>query len=499
MSQRPNILLITADQWRGDCLGIAGHPQVQTPNTDALAREGTYFSRHYAATAPCSPARASLYTGLYQMNHRVLANGSPLDDRFDNVARAARRAGYLPTLFGYTDTSADPRCHDPQDPVLTSYEGILPGFIAGQLLLEDDKTWLAWLKERGYTSEQLARIHHVEQQGEERISLAPTLYGADETPTAFLTGAFLSWRDQQSADQPWFAHVSYLRPHPPICVPEPFNRMYEPDASADFAGAPTPDEEAEVHPLLAALQTSQKLGHHIPGADGPVRDLTRKDLARIRALYYGMISEVDHQLGRLLEGLKAAGDYDNTLIILTSDHAEMMGDHWLLGKAGFHEQSYHVPLVIKAPGESGGHVVDAFTSAVDVFPTLLDVLGIRPGHQPDGCSLLPFTGGETPEDWRDAVLWEYSYRQLTVEGTQMNAPGKSLISLRAEAWQYVHCPELPDLFLAGLPGAPLEPVPLDMVPAARRIECMERLLAARMTLQDETLCHAMVWSFHADR
>lgn len=121
-----NVLFITADQWRGDCLGLAGHGVVKTPHTDALAAEGTAFLQHYSAAAPCSPARAAMYTGLWQMNNRGVANGSPLAHRFDNMARAARRAGYRPTLFGYTDISADPRSHAPEDPALKTYEGILP-------------------------------------------------------------------------------------------------------------------------------------------------------------------------------------------------------------------------------------------------------------------------------------------------------------------------------------------------------------------------------------
>ena len=89
----PNILLITLDQFRGDCLSAAGHPLVQTPNLDALAANGVRFTRHYSQASPCAPGRASLYTGMYQMNHRVVANGTPLDERFDNIALAARRAG----------------------------------------------------------------------------------------------------------------------------------------------------------------------------------------------------------------------------------------------------------------------------------------------------------------------------------------------------------------------------------------------------------------------
>ncbi|MFO7921981.1 MAG: sulfatase-like hydrolase/transferase, partial [Nioella sp.] len=150
MTARPNILLITADQWRGDSLGLMGHPVARTPNLDALAREAVVFRNHYATCAPCSPARASLYTGLYQMNHRVVSNGTPLDARFDNMALAARRAGYRPTLFGYTDTTLDPRGRDPNDPDLQSYEEVLPGFTCRQPLREDDRTWITWLGKRGH-------------------------------------------------------------------------------------------------------------------------------------------------------------------------------------------------------------------------------------------------------------------------------------------------------------------------------------------------------------
>ena len=114
-----NVLFITLDQFRGDSLSCAGHPIVQTPHLDALASQGVRLGAHYSQAAPCSPGRASLYTGMYQMNHRVVANGTPLDDRFDNIARIAGRAGYEPVLFGYTDQAIDPRLvADRDDPRL---------------------------------------------------------------------------------------------------------------------------------------------------------------------------------------------------------------------------------------------------------------------------------------------------------------------------------------------------------------------------------------------
>eukprot|EP01037_Dinobryon_pediforme_P043276 gene43276-54206_t len=119
-----NVILITADQWRADCLGAAGHPVVKTPNIDRLAAEGVRFARHYGQAAPCSPARACLYTGLYQMTNRVVRNGTPLDHRHLTLAQAARALGYDPTLFGYTDIAVDPRTTTPADPWLRTYEGI---------------------------------------------------------------------------------------------------------------------------------------------------------------------------------------------------------------------------------------------------------------------------------------------------------------------------------------------------------------------------------------
>ncbi|NLA36751.1 MAG: sulfatase-like hydrolase/transferase, partial [Actinobacteria bacterium] len=123
-----NVLFITVDQWRGDSLSCVGHPLVQTPTLDALAADGVLFRSHFANIAPCAPSRASLYTGLYAHNHRVITNGTPLDDRHDNIARMARRAGYTPTLFGYTDTAIDPRTVSADDPRLFNYEGVLDGF-----------------------------------------------------------------------------------------------------------------------------------------------------------------------------------------------------------------------------------------------------------------------------------------------------------------------------------------------------------------------------------
>ena len=123
-----NVLLITADQFRGDCLSALGHDFVKTPHLDALASDGALFRNHYCQATPCSPTRASLLTGLYQLNHRVVRNGTPLDRRHDNLARMVRRHGHDPVLFGYTDQTRDPRETAGDDPWVATLRGCCRAF-----------------------------------------------------------------------------------------------------------------------------------------------------------------------------------------------------------------------------------------------------------------------------------------------------------------------------------------------------------------------------------
>ncbi|AHG47397.1 phosphonate monoester hydrolase [Rhizobium leguminosarum bv. trifolii CB782] len=498
--RRPNILLITADQWRGDCLSAAAHPCVKTPNVDALAREGTLFRRHYAGAAPCSPARATLYTGLYQMNHRVCRNGSPLDARFDNLALAARRAGYDPTLFGYTDTAPDPRAMDAGDPHLTTYEGVLPGFTSRQLLPEHERQWLSWLRSRGHANAVSRDIHIPVGAEPGEISDAAPAYSSDETQTAFLAGEFIRWLGEQ--DRPWFAHVSFLRPHPPFSVPEPFNRMFKPSEGPVFSRAANRDVEEASHPYLAYAMPRTGKGNFIHGATGPLSDWNGEDFAAIRTIYYGMISEVDAQLGRIWQALKDAGAWDDTLIVFTSDHAEMAGDHWTLGKGGFFDGSYHIPLVIRDPssGAAGG-IVDDFTSAADVFPTLCERLGVEAKNGLDGRSLMPFVnrgsgggGSGSRPDWRDAAFWEFDFRDIAEGQAEryfgLNSNECNLAVIRDARFKYVHFTALPPL-LFDLRDDPMEldNIAADPAYAAIRLEYAERLLSLRARHLDQTLAY----------
>lgn len=491
---KPNILLITADQWRGDCLGVAGHPVVKTPNLDRLAGEGVYFRKHFAGAAPCSPARAVLYTGLFQMNNRVCRNGTPLDHRFDNIARMARRAGYDPTLFGYTDVSPDPRVHDANDPDLTTYEGILPGFTVRQKLPEHEKPWLSWLRSRGHDVHDHISAHT--PPGAPDVSAAPPIYSKDETQTGFLAGEFIRWLSEQDQASPWFAHVSFLRPHPPFVVPEPYASLYAPSTGPDFCCHDDIETERAAHPYLAWQINRMKKADFVAGAEGRVRDWTDTQRRIIRALYWGMISEVDAQFGRLRQALEDAGAWDNTLLVFTSDHGEMMGDHHMFGKGGFFDASYHIPLIIKMAGEQGarGAAVDHFTQAADIAPTLSTVMDVTPRTALDGSSLAPFLAGETPANWRDAAFWEFDFRDVPDQAPEAHfglASRKcNLAVLRDDDFKYVHFAGLPSLLydLRTDPGE-LADVSDDPAYSGVRLALAEKLLSLRAAHLDQTLAN----------
>ena len=385
MSELPNVLFITLDQFRGDSLSCAGHPLVRTPNLDALAADGVRLARHYAQAAPCGPGRAALYTGTYMMTNRVVDNGTPLDDRFDNIARAARRAGYEPALFGYTDQAPDPRAFTaPDDPRLSNWQGVLPGFDP-VLELDDYYTpWLRWLTGFGYDVDDVSRALASESARPVEHSLS-----------AFQTDHLIRWIDRQSG--PWFAHASYLRPHPPYNAAGEFATMYDPAQCPEPLPVP-----ARRHPLHDELLAD-------PSTCAPVKPGA---VAAARAQYYGMISEVDYQLGRVWEFLRARGEWDNTLIVVTADHADQLGDQGLRQKLGFFESSYHILGIVRDPSPRAvrGAVVEQFTENVDLFPTVCDAVGIPVPRQCDGYPLTPFLRGEVPPGWREAAHYEWDWR-----------------------------------------------------------------------------------------
>jgi arylsulfatase A-like enzyme len=380
-----------------------------------------------------------------------------LDARHTNVALEARKAGYEPVLFGYTDVSADPRTYPPGDPALATYEGLLPGMTPEVWLRLEQRVWLKDLRAKGYeVPPGLLGVFrppagHPGAEGR-GATFAPALYRAEDSGTAFLTGAAMDYMTERT-DRPWFVHISYLSPHPPFVAPTPYHAMYDPAEVPRPVRAATAEEEAGQHPWLAQyLRNQQGTGYTYGRTSADHTSLSERDMLQLRATYYGMLSEVDAQIGRLVACLKASGQYDDTLIVFTSDHGEQLGDHWQLAKYGYFDQAFHIPLILRDPAADAGRgaTVEAFTENVDVMPTILEWLGLTPPVQCDGMSLAPFCRGETPAEWRQEAHWEYDFRDIVDGGYEaalgLTSDQCTLNVIRGARYKYVHFTALPALF-----------------------------------------------------
>lgn len=505
-----NILLISADQWRGDCLGCAGNVLASTPNLDRLAADGTRFSRHFCQAAPCGPSRASLLTGLYAMNHRSIQNGTPLDRRHTNIALEARRLGYEPMLFGYTDTTADPRSHSPRDPDLLSYGGVLPGFREGMRYQNEIfASWLEDLASRGYPIAHDSHAMMVPPAPAGRSfppagEAAP--YPAEHSDTAFTANRILDFLRARpdTLTQGWFIHAVFFRPHPPFFAPSPFH------AHVDPTRVPLPLREPQSiletsapHPFLAFWALQQKRIGYLTGHQRDVTALSDDEIRQMRAQYLGLIEEVDQHIGRLIDFLMQSGQYDRTRIIFTCDHGEQWGDHGLWGKGGYFDQSYHIPLIVKPPQATGleqtaqGRVVSAFTESVDILPTVLDLVGGELPPQCDGRSLGAWLRGKTPHHWRAAAHWEYDFRDVLNQTAEsyFHLPSNAchLNVLRSDRYKLVHFPALPPL-LFDLYRDPEEFVNRADDPdyQGALLEMTQRLLDLRMRHADQSLANSLV-------
>lgn len=408
MPHAGNVLFIIIDQLRADCLNGALAAHVDLPNLRAFMDEAVTFEQHFSVTNPCGPSRASILTGQYAMNHRSVRNGTPLRHDTPNIATEMRKAGYLPMLFGYTDTSADPRVHNQNDPILKSYEHPMNGFHeVVEMRLEESYPWRSHLMKKGYEFKDYWDVHKptAPSGGKPRLN-DPALYRAEDSDTAFLTDVFLNSMAPFSAEN-WFAHLTYIRPHPPLVAPAPYNDMYDPATLPRPAGLSDASEESAMHPFFGPTIANQTAGDFVLGFDDV--EPTLENIQTLRAVYLGLATEVDHHVGRVIQFLKDSGQYDDTMVVITADHGEMLGDRHSWGKMTVYDAAYKTPLMIRDPNNQAraGSVVSLPTESIDITPTILDWVGQPIPNSMDGRSLLPLLQGETPDDWRS-----YSFSEL---------------------------------------------------------------------------------------
>lgn len=501
MPSKRKILVIISDQMRADCIDGALADHVSLPNLAALQKDAVTFTKHYSVANPCGPARASIFTGQYPMNHRSIRNGTPLPHDIPNIAREMRKSGYNPMLFGYSDTGIDPRTRHPNDPDLTDEEGLLPGFREVlEMRAESSYPWRADLKSKGYDLPDYANFYDAISPNPSRPARPddPPFYKADDSDTAFLTDALIKDLSVRT-DQDWFAVATYIRPHPPLVAPEPYNKRYNPADLPMPKRLASAEEQAKVHPFMAGALNSPKMQSVVRGCE--VDSNNDDDVQTLRAIYLGLATEVDVHIERIIAFLKETGQYDDTVIIFTADHGEVMGDHHLWGKQNPYESAYRIPLIVRDPTNPAQHgtKVDVFTETVDFTPTILDLVGQDVPASMNGFSLRPFLEGEAPEDWRDAVHLELDFSEphsLTewqkATGTSMRE--SNLAILREEQFKLVH-------FNGGLPPLlfnlvcdpdELDDLASDPAHAGTLLRMTRKLLDRRMTQADSTLADVKI-------
>ena len=376
MDKRPNIILLMADQMRGDCLGIAGHPDVKTPFLDALAAEGVRYENAYSACPTCVPARATLYTGMSQKHTgRVGYEDLVPWDYPHTLAGELSKAGYYTQCVGKMHVHPlrnnlgfhDVRLHDGylhayRRPTTPSYE---------DQRVADDYYW--WLKQ------QLGVDADPVDTGLDCNSwvVRPWIYEEKYHPTNWVASECRDFLRRRDRSKPFFLMASFVRPHPPLDAPEYYLNLYKDESLAEPWRGDWND-----------CVRWERDGHSYHAQTAPSDE---SYIQQLRAGYYAAITHMDHQIGRLVSALVEEQIMDNTIILFVSDHGEMLGDHLMFQKAKPFQGSIRVPLFISGPERyvgKHGTVCTDLAELRDVMPTLLELAGAPIPETVDGTSLL---------------------------------------------------------------------------------------------------------------
>lgn len=483
-----NVLFVMCDQLRWDYLSCYGHPVLETPAIDGLARRGVRFDRAYVQSAVCVPSRMSFYSGRYMSSHGSTWNHVPfpacevtLGDHLAAAGREATLAGkthVIPDVaslerLGLPRNSRDARLRlDGGFGELDRYDGHAP---PGK-----ESGYADYLRAHGYDHPDPWTQFVVgawDEQGQHangwllRHAHRAAKVREEHSETAYMTDRALAYLRAQG-DKPWVLHLSYIKPHWPLMAPDPYHAMYR-DADTGRILKADPAHE-NPHPVLQAYRATHE----------DCLSYGREEVVRhVRPTYMGLIRQVDDHLQRVLDYLETSGLARNTLIIFTADHGDHLGDHGLGEKELFYEQAVRVPMIVVDPrpdadGTRGTACTD-MVEGIDIVPTILESLGLPAApHVVEGQSLLPLLHGRRVSGWRDAAFSEldYAFRDAR-RALNRSVDTCQAWMVRTERWKYVHWRGMrPQLF--DMSGDADELVDLGDAPGydAVRQEMKDRLL-----------------------
>ena len=452
-SQSKNILFIMYDQLRFDYLSCAGHKSLATPNFDRVAAKGVRFTNAYVQSPVCGASRMSTYTGRYVASHGASWNKYPIRVGEMTMGDHLRALGMDCWLIGKTHMEADTegmaRLGIDKDSIIgvrqsecgfdpfVRDDGLHGNAYAGNYG-ENDGPYNSYLKSKGYDTDNPWAIYANGSVADGQLASGWFIENADkpanireeDSETPWLTREAIKFIDTH--DGPWCAHLSYIKPHWPYIVPAPYHNMYGPeDVQALIRDAA---ERENANPVYEAFFNNK------------IAETFRDDSARTKAIiaYMGLIKQCDDQLGVLLDHLEATGKDKETVLVLTSDHGDYLGDHWLGEKDLFHEPSVKVPLIIQDPDSAcdstRGTQCEALVEQIDLAATFIEMAGgTVPIHQVEGRSLLAFLQGQPVADWRKFVISEYDYSVFPMaDALGMESWQARLFMVFDGRWKMVH-------------------------------------------------------------
>lgn len=408
-NKRPNILFIMVDEMRWNAMGCAGNSLVSTPNLDRLAREGTRFASAYTCAAICTPSRYSFFTSRYAHVHGSTDNATAPNPGQLFLPSLLRSRGYETAISGKLHFLPAHPDYDFEHFWSFANEG--PGKLQRWPEYMDAKhgknsARRAVADSRPFPKDPLGRDY------------AKLPYPPADMQTSWITDRAVEFLGRRDASKPYFLFVSYLDPHSPSHLSEPYYSMYQ----KDKARIPLPDTfvagkkpAARRSPAGATEAGSPADGDEEGGRGKGRHDVSDPEIVRtLTAAYYAKMKLVDDNIGRLLEALAKSGSAEDTLVLFTADHGNMLGDHNKWFKGVMYEGSARIPLIVKAPASSPhaasfnrGRTVQEIVENIDVMPTVLEMIGqplpSDPGFQ--GKSVVRLVAGEDPS-WKNTAFSE---------------------------------------------------------------------------------------------
>jgi arylsulfatase A-like enzyme len=413
-AKKPNILLLVTDQQRWDTVAAYGLNDIcRTPNIDHLAERGVRFDNAFTPTAICSPARASLYTGVYPHKHGVTGNGLCINDGLSGVNHYLAEGGYHSGYVGkwHVDEARGPSDFGFVGDDFMGYAFPGSDLLPGLQFSPKPKTgnpYQRYLQERGFDLPTVSQRYVGTNPGCQAQEMFALHEGPVESSIEYYVGEeTINLIDQLDGDDPFFLWANFWGPHTPCLIPEPYFSMYNP---ADIPEHPSYCE------TFANKPYRQQLIERMWG----LGDYGWEGFQQIAARYFGHVTLIDDQVGRIVNHLAQRGILEDTIIIFTADHGDCLGAHKLIEKGEFmYDEIYRIPLVVAHPNcQQPGSVNDDFVYLHDLTSTAIDIAGLDvPAHM-DGQSILPAMMGDHTFNGRDSIYAVF-HRHFTVAEQRM--------------------------------------------------------------------------------